>query len=87
VSATGGFLLLLLADHALGGEQHAGDGSGVLQGHAGHLGGVDHACGKQVLVLLGAGVEAEVGLAVAHFLHHDAAFHAGVGHDLAEGLL
>ena len=68
-----GFGFLDVAEDALGGEEHAGDRGGVLQGHTGHLGGVDDAALEQVLVLLGAGVVAVVGLAVLHFVDDDAA--------------
>ena len=69
-----GFGLLDVAEDALGGEEHAGDAGGVLQGHAGHLGGVDDAALEEVLVLLGAGVVAVVALAVLHLVDDDAAF-------------
>ena len=36
-----GFGFLDVAEDALGGEEHAGDRGGVLQSHAGYLGGVD----------------------------------------------
>ena len=51
------------------------------------LGGVDDAALEEVLVLLGAGVVAVVGLAVLDFIHHDAAFEAGVLDNHAQGLL
>src|SRR5690606_15145647 len=37
----GGFLLGLVGDDGLGGEEERRDGGGVLQRRAGHLGGVD----------------------------------------------
>ena len=43
-----GFGFLDVAEDALGGEEHAGDAGGVLQGHAGHLGGVDDTALEQV---------------------------------------
>ena len=54
-----GFGFFDVAHHALGGQQHAGDGGGVLQGNTGNLGGVDNTALEQVLVALGAGMEAE----------------------------
>ena len=50
---------LNVAHDALGGQQHASDGGGVLQGDTGNLGGVDDTALEQVLVVLGAGVEAD----------------------------
>ena len=90
-----GFLFFLVADHALGREQHAGDRSCVLQSDTRHLGRVDNTGGEQVLVHFGAGVEAEVGFApdasgrrrLEHFLYDDAAFLASVGHDLTQGVI
>ena len=67
-----------VAEDALGGEEHAGDAGGVLQGHAGHLGGVDDAGGEEVLVLFGAGVVAVVVLAVLDLVDNDATLKAGV---------
>ena len=59
----GGFLLRMLGDHRLGGDQQAGDRSRVLQRRAHDLGRVDDAGRDEVLVLLVLGVEAEgVGL-------------------------
>src|SRR4051794_33923214 len=86
--AVGSFLRLGLVGHyALGSEQHAGYGSGILEGYAAYLGGVDHTGGKQVLIYLGAGVEAVVALAFAYLLYDDGTFEAAVGHDLTQGLL
>ena len=60
-----GFGFFDVAEDALGGEEHVGDAGGVLQGHAGYLGGVDDTALEEVastssaamaLVLLGAGV-------------------------------
>ena len=92
-----GFGFLDVAEDALGGEEHAGDAGGVLQGHAGHLGGVDDAALEEVLVLLGAGIVAVVRVTVdgraatvttvLDFVHHDAAFEAGVLDNHAQGLL
>ena len=73
-----GFGFFDVAEDALGGEEHAGDAGGVLQGHTGHLGGVDDTALEEVLVLLGAGVVAIIILAVLHLVDDDAAFKAGV---------
>ena len=83
----GGVLLLLLGDDTLGGEEHTGDGGGVLEGYAGHLGGVDDTGCHEVFVGVGAGVVAEVGIALLDLLNHYGTLLAGVGHDLAQGLL
>ncbi len=48
VAAGVGFLLRKLGDEALGGEEKAADGGGVLQGTAGDLRGVNHAAGDEV---------------------------------------
>ena len=76
----------MVADDALGGQQHAGDAGSVLQSDARHLHGVDDTRFEQVLVNLGAGVEAEVVLAFLHLVDHDRAFQAGVLNDLAQRL-
>ena len=83
-----GFGFLDVAEHALGGEEHAGDAGGVLQSHTGHLGGVDNTALEEVLVFLGAGVVAVVRVTVGgraatvttvlHLVDDDAAFQAGV---------
>ena len=78
----GRIVFLLVGDDAFGGQEHAGDGCGVLEGYAGNLGGVDYACGHQVLVSVGAGVVAEVALGLAYFLDYHSAFDAGVGGNL-----
>ena len=45
VTGIGGFLFWDVGDEALGGEQEAGDGGGVLKSAAGHLGWVyDASC-------------------------------------------
>jgi len=55
-----GVLLLGRLGHAgLGGYHQAGDGGGVLQGGAYHLGRIDHALGDKIAVLPGLGVVAE----------------------------
>ena len=76
----------MVANNALGGQQHASDGGSVLQGHSRHLHRVDDTRGEQVLVNLSAGVEAEVVLAFHHLVDNDRAFQAGVLNDLAQGL-
>src|SRR5690606_25773390 len=67
-----------------GRQQQAGDGGGVLQGSAGHLGGIQDALLDQVAVLAGGGVVAERAGAVGHFVHDHAGFFAGVGDDGAQ---
>ena len=42
VRVSASFFLRDVGDEALGGEQQAADGGGVLQGGAGHLGRIDH---------------------------------------------
>ena len=56
----GGGGLGLVGDDALGGEQEAGDGGGVLQGGAGDLGGIDDARLDEVLVFTGGDVVADL---------------------------
>ena len=82
-----GFGFFDVAEDALGGEEHAGDAGGVLQGHTGHLGGVDDTALEEVLVFLGAGVVAVVALAILDFIDNDAAFQAGVLDNHAQRLL
>src|SRR5690606_24088153 len=67
-----------------GGQQQGGNRSGVLQGGAGNLGGVQHALLDQVAVLAGGSVVAVVVLAAGHVVDHDARLVAGVGHDGAQ---
>ena len=54
-----GFLLRLLGDHRLGGDEEARHGGGVLQRRAHHLGGVDHALLDQIPIFTRRGVVAE----------------------------
>ena len=51
----------MVADDALGGQQHASDGSSVLQGNSRHLDGVDDTSAEQVLIDLSTGIETEIG--------------------------
>ena len=77
-----------LRDHGFGRQHEAGDRGCVQQGSAGDLGRVDDAGLDQVLVLVGAGVVAEVGVLVLQDLADDnRAFFAGVADDLAQRLL
>src|SRR5207302_6420874 len=78
------FLLRLLDDDRLGGEEERRDRRCVLQRRAGHLGGVDDAGLHEVLVLAGRGVEALALRELADLLDHDAALEAGVGGDLLQ---
>src|SRR5687767_7097187 len=59
VTAARFFLLGLVGDHRLGGEQQRRNGRGVLERGAGHLGRVDDAGLGEVFELLAARVEAE----------------------------
>ncbi|CAN4044979.1 AAA+ ATPase domain-containing protein, partial [Dysosmobacter welbionis] len=67
---------------------HGGDAGGVLQGAAGHLGGIDDAGGDHVAVLLLVGIKAVAGLAGgADLLQDHGAIQTGVGSDLTDGSL
>ena len=57
-----------LGDHRFGGQEQAGDGRGVLERAAGHLGGIDDAGLDEVFVLAGGDVVAFVALALLDFL-------------------
>jgi hypothetical protein len=74
-------------DHAVGGQHQAGDGRGVLQRGAGHLGRIEHAHFDHVAVLAGGGVVAVVALAFEHLVDHHGRLVAGVGDDFAQRLL
>jgi len=76
-----------LRHQRLRGQQQAGDGGGVLQRRAGHLGGVDNAVLEQVAVLVGVGVVAVAAVLVAaHLVHHHHPLHAAVLGDHAQRL-
>src|SRR5699024_5552042 len=61
------------------------DGSGVLQGGAGHLGGIHNAVGNHVHILLCIGVVTVANLAaVADLLVHHGAIHAGILRNLTD---
>src|SRR5437899_2056712 len=82
------FLLLLLHHDALGREEQARDGCGILQSGPGDLGRVDDAGRDQVLELIGLGVVAEVlVLRLLHLANDDSAFRARVLGDDADRLL
>ena len=72
-------LLGLVADETLGGEEHAGDRSGVLQSHTGHLGRVDDSSLAQILVDIGTGIVTKVALTLADFLDNYCTLATGVG--------
>src|ERR1700679_3206870 len=77
-----------LRDHGFGRQHEAGDRGCVLQGSAGYLGRVDDAGLDQVLVLVGAGVVADIGILVLQDLAYDhCTLFAGVADDLAQRLL
>src|SRR5258708_7461571 len=81
-------LLLLLHHDALGREEQARDGRGVLQRGPGDLGRVDDAGRDQVLELPRLGVEAEVlVLRLLDLAHDDGALGARVLYDHPDGLL
>src|SRR5690606_35803997 len=84
VGSAGLLLLRLVGDHGLGGQEQAGDGSGVLQRRAGDLGRVDDAGLQQVLVLAGRGVQTGTGGQGLDLLRDDAALEAGVDGDLLQ---
>src|SRR5690606_14903398 len=77
----------LLGHERLGGQHQTRHAGGVLQSGTHPLDGIDDALGDQVTVLTRARVVAEVALTLAHLLHDDRALFAGVGDDLAQGLL
>ena len=80
------FLFRELGDEALGGEEEAGDGRGVLQSTAGHLGRINDAAGDEVFELAGGDVIAFAAFAVLDLLDDERAFHAGVrGQGAEEG--
>src|SRR5690349_14464937 len=82
------FLLFLLHHDALGREEQARDGRGVLQRGAGDLGRVDDAGRDQILELPRLGVEAEVlVLRLLDLAHDDGALGARILHDHPDGLL
>ena len=73
--------------NALGREEQARDRGGVLQSDACHLGRVYDTSLAQVLILVGAGIIAEVALALAYLVDHHGAFTSSVGYNLAQGFL
>src|ERR1700722_19672668 len=80
------FLLGLVGDHTFSGQQHACDGSGILEGDAGDLRGVDNTGLQEIFVYFRTGVEPEIAFAFLYFLYHDAAFDTAVDNDLTQGL-
>ena len=85
VTAGGTGLLLLrdVRDQRFRGQDHRGDGSGVLERRAGHLGGVDDALLEEVTVVAGKGVVAVTGLEALDVLDDDLTGCTGVVGDLA----
>jgi hypothetical protein len=79
------FLLGLISNHTLGGQQHPRNGSGIFQRDPGHLRRIDNPGLQQILILIGAGIVTEIGLAFLHLLYDDAAFNTAVDHDLPDG--
>src|SRR5687768_1530792 len=89
VTATGArngslFLLRLVGDDDLGGEEQTSDRAGVLQRRTRHLGWVDDPRLEQIGVLTGLRVEAVVGVEATYLLDHNAALEPGVDRDLLE---
>ncbi len=82
-----GVLFFLIGDYAFGGEEHACDGSGVLQCHTGNLCGVDDTGSHEVFEEVYTGVVTEVAFPFFHFLNHNGTFNACVGNNLAERFL
>src|SRR5690349_5783891 len=68
---SGPLLFRLLGDHRLGRDQKTGDGAGILQRRAHHLGRIDHALLDEVAVLAGRSVEAEGIIVLVDDLAHD----------------
>jgi hypothetical protein len=88
VVAVAGVSLLLfweVCDETFGGEEEAGDGSGVLEGAAGDLGWVDDAGGDEVFELACGDVVAFATFAVFDVFDDESAFDAGVRGERAEG--
>src|SRR5207249_10250107 len=82
------FLLLLLHHDALGREEQARDGGGVLQRRPSDLSRIDDARRHEVLELIGLGVVAEIlVLRLLHLADHDGAFRTRVLGDDADRLL
>src|SRR5713101_1102393 len=73
------FLLRHFGDEALGGQEQTGDGCRVLQCGAGHFLRVHDAGFNEVFVFAGGDVVTLVAFALLDFLHHERAFHAGIG--------
>src|SRR6476469_4212279 len=89
-AAIGGERRLLfrdVRDERLRRQDHRGDGGGVLERGAGHLGGVDDALLEEVAVLAGEGVVAEAWLEPLDLLDDDLAGCTGVVRDLPGGRL
>ena len=80
-------LLGLVANEALGGEEHTGNRSGVLQSNTSHLGRIDDASLAQVLVLVQTGIVTEVSLALTNLLYDNGTFLASIADNLTQRLL
>ena len=77
------FFVFEVGDHGFDGQEETGDGGGVLQGDAGHLGWVNDTGLDQVFVDTGAGVVADVAFFAQHFGNHNGAVLTSVAGDLA----
>src|SRR6516162_2669901 len=73
------FLLRLVCNHRLGGDQQTRNGSGVLQSGAHHFGRIDNTCLDEIFIFLGRGVEAERAFAVLDLIENYGAVCAGIG--------
>ncbi len=82
-----GLVLLLVADDALSGEEHAGHAGCILQSDTGYLGGVYYAGSAQVAECLVLGIVAVEAFAFAYLVYDDCTFHTCVGADLTERFL
>ena len=80
-------LFRMIYDHALGGKEHTGYRSSVLQRYARYLGGVYYTCSIQVLVFVRTRVVTEITLACTYFVHYHGTFFACVGYDLTKRFL
>src|SRR6266540_6678085 len=83
----GSGLLRLLGHQRLGGQEQAGDGSGVLERRPRHLRGVHDARLEHVAVVALGRVQTPAWSEGADLLDHDSALQAGVVRDLLQGLL
>ena len=79
----GGFLLRLVNNQALSGQEHTGNAGGILKSHAGYLGRINDTSLAHVLILVGTGIVAEVTLALANLLDDNSALSTAIDGNLA----